>query len=168
MFMCLGLSFVCHAMCYCSLFVPCITFSCVLAYWFGPDLDLMVFVIIHKRRPTSKGLDHPICMSMLACFYDLCLLASMLYACASLSCFRLFHAWRLLWAWSCLVTFDTHEALFGCDHLGGISGCQVAPCIPFPFPLRAMLCLPCLFAPPIGFLCIFTRLLTCPCMSLAC
>ena len=37
-----------------------------------------------------------------------------------------------------------------------------------PFPLRAMLYLPCLFVPPVGFLCIFTRLLTCPCMSLAC
>ena len=38
----------------------------------------------------------------------------------------------------------------------------------FPFPLRAMLCLPCLFTPPVGFLCIFTYFLTCSCMSLAC
>ena len=37
-----------------------------------------------------------------------------------------------------------------------------------PFLLQAMICSPCLFVPPIGFLCIFTRLLTCPCMSLAC
>ena len=36
------------------------------------------------------------------------------------------------------------------------------------FPLRAMLCLPCLFVPPVGFLCIFARLLTCSCMNLAC
>ena len=36
------------------------------------------------------------------------------------------------------------------------------------FPLRAMLCLPCLFVPPVGFLCIFARLLTCSCMSLVC
>ena len=28
-------------------------------------------------------------------------------------------------------------------------------------------CLPYLFVPPVDFLCIFTRLLTCPCMSLA-
>ena len=28
---------------------------------------------------------------------------------------------------------DAHEALFGCNHLGGISGCQVALCIPFSF-----------------------------------
>ena len=35
-----------------------------------------------------------------------------------------------------------------------------------PFPLCEIL--PCLFVPPIGFMCIFTCLLTCPCMSLAC
>ena len=73
MFMCLGLGFVCHVMCYCSPFVPFITSSCVLAYWFGLDLDLMVFVIVHTPRSTSKDLDHLICMSMLACFYALCL-----------------------------------------------------------------------------------------------
>ena len=40
-----------------------------------------------------------------------------------------------------MVTSDAHEALFRCNHLGGISGCQVAPCIPFPFstPCDAML-----------------------------
>ena len=37
-----------------------------------------------------------------------------------------------------------------------------------PFTLRVMICLPCLFVPLVGFLCIFTRLLTCTCMSLAC
>ena len=62
----------------------------------------------------------------------------MLYACASLSCSRLScsrlcHAWCPPRPWSCLVTSDAHEALFGCDHLGGISGCQVALYIPFPF-----------------------------------
>ena len=34
------------------------------------------------------------------------------------------------------------------------------------FPLRVMICLPCLFMPLVGFLCIFTNLLTCSCMSL--
>ena len=57
----------------------------------------------------------------------------MLYACASLSCSRLCHACRPPRAWSCLVTSDTHEALFWCDHLGSISGCRVASYIPFPF-----------------------------------
>ena len=37
-----------------------------------------------------------------------------------------------------------------------------------PFPLHVMICLPCLFVPPVGFLCIFTRFLTCSCMNLAC
>ena len=57
----------------CHVYVPFITSSCVLAYWFGLDLDPMVFVIVHTPRPTSKDLDHLICMSMLACFYALCL-----------------------------------------------------------------------------------------------
>ena len=40
-----------------------------------------------------------------------------------------------------MVTSDAYEALFGCNHLGGISGCQVALCIPFPLsaPCNAML-----------------------------
>ena len=72
-FMCSDLGFVFHAMCYCNPFVSFIASSCVLAYWFGPDLDPMVFVIVHTPWPTSKGMDHPICMSMLAYFYALCL-----------------------------------------------------------------------------------------------
>ena len=52
-------------------FCSFIAFSCVLAYWFRPDLDPIVFVIVHTPRPTSKGLDHPICMSMLGRFYAL-------------------------------------------------------------------------------------------------
>ena len=43
---------------------------------------------------------------------------------------------------SCVVTSDAYEALFGCNHLEGIYGCQVALCVPFPFSLRAMLGLP--------------------------
>ena len=73
MFVCVDLDYVCHAMCYCSPFVPFITFSCVLAYWFGPDLDPIVFVTVCTPWPILKGLHHPICMSMLACFYALCL-----------------------------------------------------------------------------------------------
>ena len=30
-----------------------------MAYWFGPDLDPMVFVIVNTPWPISKGLDHP-------------------------------------------------------------------------------------------------------------
>ena len=57
----------------------------------------------------------------------------MLYACASLSYSWIFHAWRPSQAWSCFVTYDAHKALFGCHHLGSISGSQVASYIPLPF-----------------------------------
>ena len=46
--------------------------------------------------------------------------------------------------------------------------CRLLRAYFYSFPLRAMLCLPCLFVPPVGFLCIFARLLTCSCMNLAC
>ena len=68
----------------------------------------------------------------------------------------------------CVVIFDAHEALFGCNCLEGIFVMPVASCIPLPFLFHVMICLPCLFAPPVGFLYIFTRLLACSCMSLAC
>ena len=67
MFVCLDLGYVCHAMCYCCPFValsfflefwPFVFLSCVLAYRFEPNLDPMVFVIVHTPWPTSKGLDH--------------------------------------------------------------------------------------------------------------
>ena len=64
---------VCHAKCYYSRFVSFIAFSCVLAFWFGLDLGLMVFVIVHTTWPISKGLDHPFFMCILDCFYVLCL-----------------------------------------------------------------------------------------------
>ena len=58
MFVCLDLGYICHAMSYCRPFVQFVTSSCVLAYRFGPDLDPMVFVIVHTPWPISKGLDH--------------------------------------------------------------------------------------------------------------
>ena len=69
----------------------------------------------------------------------------------------------------CMVTFDAHEALFGCKHLGCITMMLVALGIPFPLsaPCDDMLAT-CLFMTPVGFLCIFTHLITCPCMSLVC
>ena len=66
MFMCLDLGYVCHVMCYCSPCVHFVTASCVLAYRFGPNLDLMVFVIVHTPWLRSKGLDHP-CLHVYAC-----------------------------------------------------------------------------------------------------
>ena len=72
MFVCLDLSYVCHAMCYSSPFIPFIAFSCILAYWVGSDLDPMVFVIIHTPWPISKVL-----IILFACLF---LLAYILYA----------------------------------------------------------------------------------------
>ena len=95
MFMCFGLDLVYHVMCYCSLFVHFITFSCVLAYWFRPDLNPMVFVIIHTPGPTSKGLDHPIFhvhACLLLCF--MFVLASLVLAFAMSSAL---HKLDLVW-----------------------------------------------------------------------
>ena len=66
-------------------------------------------------------------------FACLCLLASMLYACVSLSSSRFCHVWRPPRARPCVVTSDAHEALFRCNHLGGISEFRVALCVLFLF-----------------------------------
>ena len=94
----------------------------------------MVFIIVRTPWPISNGLDHPY-------FACLCLLASMLYACIGLSSSRPYHVWRTWRVCGCVVTSNTHEALFGCNHLGCIFGCWVAPCVPFLFfaPHDAML-----------------------------
>ena len=45
--------------------------SYVLAYWFGPNLDPMVFVTVRMPWPISKGLDHPylhVYACLLPCF----------------------------------------------------------------------------------------------------
>ena len=153
MFMCLGLSFVCHAMCYCSLFVPFIVFSCVLAYWFGPDLDPMAFVIIHTRRRTSKSLDNSylhVYAYFLLCF--MLVLTSLLY----------FAMLDLVW-----LHLTPMRPCLGVTTWGASPNARLLRAYPSLFLLYAMICLPCLFVPPVGFLCIFTCLLTCSCMSLA-
>ena len=85
MFMCLDLGYVCHVMCYCSPFVHFVTSSCVLAYRFGPNLDLMVFVIVHTPWLKSKGLDHPY-LHVYACLllYFMFVLASLVLGFAML------------------------------------------------------------------------------------
>ena len=45
--------------------------SCVLAYWFRPDLDPIVFITVRTTCPISKGLDHPylhVYACLLLCF----------------------------------------------------------------------------------------------------
>ena len=84
--------------------------SCVLAYRFGPDLDPMVFVIVHTPCPTSKGLDHSY-LHVYACFllYFMSILASLVLGFATLDALSGFGG--------CVVTSNAHEALFGCNHL---------------------------------------------------
>ena len=73
MFVCLDLGYVYHAMCYCSPFVPFIAFSCVLAYWFEPNLNPIVFVIVYTPWPHKRVWITLIYMFTLVCFYALCL-----------------------------------------------------------------------------------------------
>ena len=75
-------------------------------------------------------------------FSCLCLLASMFYACVSLSCSRLCHVWHPQRVCGCVVTFDAHEALFGCSHMGCIAMMSVASCTPIPFSTLFDDCLP--------------------------
>ena len=73
MFVCLDLGYICHAMCYCS---PFIALSFFLMFWpNGQDpiqtlwsLSLPVHLVPHQRVWIT-----PICMSMLARSYALCL-----------------------------------------------------------------------------------------------
>ena len=161
----LSLDLVCHAMCYCSHFVPFIAFFfCVFGLMVrtrsGP------YGICHRpyTKAHIKGFGSPL-------FACLCLLACLLL------CFMLVLA-------SLVLGFATLDALSGFMvvwlHPMPMRSCldvttwNVSPWYRLlrahlsPFLLHAMVCLPCLFVPPIGFLCIFTRLLTCSCMSLAC
>ena len=88
MFVFLDLGYVCHAMCYCS---PFIALSLFIVFWpNGWDLILTLWFVI-VRRPNIKGFGSPL-------FSCLCLLASMLYACVSLSSSRLCHVWHPPWA----------------------------------------------------------------------
>ena len=74
-----------YAMCYCSPFVTFVSLPCVLTSWLGPDLDPVVFVIVHIPRPISKGLDHPY-LHVYACLFlcSMLVLASLVLGFATL------------------------------------------------------------------------------------
>ena len=109
----------------------------------------MIFVIIHTPWPTSKSLDHPYLH---------------VYTCL-LQCFMLMLAYLVL-------GFVTLDALSECVVMW-LHSTPIRPCLDViawnaspwccllrahisHFPLHVMMCLPCLFMPPVGFLCIFT------------
>ena len=84
MFACLDLGYVCHAMCYCS---PFVALSFFLVFWpIGSDSIQTLWSSsssIHLCPYQRVSITHFAC---------LCFLASMLYACVSLSYSRLCHA----------------------------------------------------------------------------
>ena len=131
MFVCLDLSYVCHAMCYCSPFVALsFFFSCVLAYWFRPNLDPMVFVTVHTLRPIPKGLDHPT-FHVYACL-SLCLISMLASLDLGFAMLDALSGFEVVWLYltpirPCLdVTIEDASPW-----------CPVALCTPFPF---AVLC----------------------------
>ena len=66
----------CAIVAFLSLYLSFLSFG----LWLAPDLDLMVFVIVYTPRPTSKWFGSFLfCMSMLACFYALCLCQPLLF-----------------------------------------------------------------------------------------
>ena len=121
----------------------------------------MVFVIARTPWPTLKGLDHPY-LHVYACLL-LCLMlviATLVHGFVTLdSLSRFVVVWlRLTPIRPCLdVTI-----------WNALPWCRLPHAHLSPFSLCAMICLPYLFVPPVCFICIFTCLLTCPCMSLAC
>ena len=79
MFVCLDLGYVCHAMCYCS---PFIGLSFFLVFWpNGQDSiqTLWYFSLSIRQGPHQRVWITPICMSMLAHLYALCLCQPLLF-----------------------------------------------------------------------------------------
>ena len=57
----------------------------------------MVFVIVHTLWPISKGLDHPFCMSILACFYALCFMLVLAFLVLSFATYDTFSGLVVVW-----------------------------------------------------------------------
>ena len=83
MFACLDLGYVCHAMCYCSLFVTVYFF---LVFW--PNGQDLIQTLWSLSLSTHQGPHQRVWITLFACP---CLLASMFYAYVKLSCSKLCH-----------------------------------------------------------------------------
>ena len=116
--------------------------SCAIVALLSLCFSFLCFDLLVWTLSKSYGLCHfPYTLALIkgfgsTLFTCLYLLASVLYACVSLSRSRLCHVWRPPWAWPCVVTSDAYDVLFGCNHLGCITMRLVALCIPFPFLLH--------------------------------
>ena len=119
----------------------------------------MVFVIVNTPWPISKGLDHSylhVYACLLLCF--MLVLVTLVLGFARLDTLSGFVVMWLypmsMWPYLDVTIRDA------------LPRCRLLHAYLFPFPLHALICLPCLFVPHVGFWCIFTHLLTCLCMSL--
>ena len=149
--------------------MPCAIVTLLSLY-----LSFLHFGLMVRTRSRPYGLCHcpyteahikgfgsfPFCMSMLACFYSLSsVLASLVLGFAT---FDVLSGFVVVW-----LHLTPMRLCSGVTNWDASLSAKLL-CAPSLFLLRAMLCLPCLFVPLANFICIFTRLLICPCMSLAC
>ena len=72
----------------------------MLAYWFEPDLDPMVFVIVHTPWPISKGLDHPV-LHVYVCLF-LCFMLVLTSLVLGFATFDAFSGYMVVWLHSTL------------------------------------------------------------------
>ena len=149
--------------------IPCAIIALLSLY-----LSFLCFGLLVRTRSRPYGLCHrPYTMAYIKGFGSpyfhvyACLLLCFMFALASL-----------------VLGFAMFGTLHGLDHVClhltpmrprlGVITWDASPdagllCMNLsPFSLRAAICLPCMFVPLIGFICIFTCLLICPCMSLVC
>ena len=159
MFVCLDLGYVCHAMCYCSPFVALsffLAFGLLVRTWCRPyGLSHCPYTLAH-----IKGFGSPV-LHVYAC-----LLLYFIFNVSLVLGFAMFgalHGLDLVW----LHSTPTRPCL-GVIAWDASLDARSLYAYPSLFSLRAIICLSCLFVSSVGFICIFTRLLTCLCMSLAC
>ena len=149
MFVCLGLGYVCHVMCYCSLFVDCLSFLCFgLLVWIRSwpyGLGYHQYTLAHIKGFESSYLHVYACL--LICF--MLVLASLVLGFAMLNALSGF---VVVW-----LRPTPMRPCLGVTTSEASSDARLLRAYLSPFSFRAMIYLPCLFALPVGFLYIFTR-----------
>ena len=116
---------------YAMFVTPCAIVAILSLY-----LSFFRFGLLVRTQSGPYGFcHHPYTLAHIKGFGSLYLhvYACLLYTCVSLFSSRLCHIWRPQQVCGYVVTSDGHEALFGCNHLGGIAMMPVALCIPLPF-----------------------------------
>ena len=149
--------------------MPCAIVALSLLY-----LSFLCFSLMARTRSRPYGLCH--CLGTSAHIKGFGSPYLHVYACFLL-CFMLVIAFLVLGfaivdalrgyvvVWSCPTPMRPYLDVSTWD---ASSWCQLLRAYLFPFPHRAMICLPYLSVPLVGFIRIFTCLFRCPYMSLAC